>query len=54
MKRVGGAWQTTLFADAPHEISFIGEDQYAEIFVVEFGSQRVYRLVPATFLPISN
>ena len=51
MKRVGGAWQTALLADAPYGISSIGEDENGEVFVVEFGSQRVYRLAPATILP---
>jgi glucose/arabinose dehydrogenase len=51
MKRVGGAWQTALLADAPYGISSIGEDENGEIFVVGFGSQRVHRLAPAIFLP---
>ena len=54
MKWANGVWQTALFADAPNGISSIGEDENGEIFVVEFGSQRVYRLAPATILPEFN
>jgi glucose/arabinose dehydrogenase len=50
MRRVVDSWETTLLADAPYGISSIGVDESGEVYVVEFGSQRVRRLEPATTL----
>jgi hypothetical protein len=47
LKKIGGVWQTALLAQAPSGLSSIGEDEDGEVFMVVFGLQRVFRLVPA-------
>jgi glucose/arabinose dehydrogenase len=44
LRRIGAAWQSSLLAETPHQISSFGEDEAGNLYVVDYGTGTVYRV----------
>ncbi|MBJ6749228.1 PQQ-dependent sugar dehydrogenase [Geomonas anaerohicana] len=45
LRRVGGTWQVKLLVDTPYAISTFGEDEDGELYLADYGSGTIYRIV---------
>jgi hypothetical protein len=45
LKRLGAGWQNTLLIDTTFQISAFGEDESGEIYVAEYATGRIYKII---------
>lgn len=45
LKRSGSNWQNSLLIDTPFQISTFGEDESGEIYVADYGTGRIYKVI---------
>ena len=53
LEQAGSAWSMTLIVDSPYVISSFGEDEQGEVYVVDYGSGKIFRVVMQRFIDVT-